>query len=183
MYYHCRELKYVTYGKVFPAPVERLNLTGAYRWLAKYCGFFPQVWLSRSLSKITGAHNQSENILFGFENIQGFPVRYDHWCFLLGQLCEDTSKTSITAYFSEMTRDMKSESEELDDVLKDWEKSNGLEDYLQRFLFVERDQVVVPSLNLKAAKTIICRNEKQKKTLRKMGFIDDRIEIKNVKIW
>jgi hypothetical protein len=30
-------------------------------------------------------------------------------------------------------------------------------------VFIEKDQVVVPSLNLKAAKKIICRDEKQKK--------------------
>jgi hypothetical protein len=30
------------------------------------------------------------------------------------------------------------------------------------------------------AKKILCRNEKQKKALRKMGFIEDRIIIKNI---
>ena len=48
-------------------------------------------------------------------------------------------------------------------------------------LFKDIDQVVVHSLNLKSAKQIIWRNEKQKKTLRKMGFIEDRIKIKNIK--
>jgi len=38
----------------------------------------------------------------------------------------------------------------------------------------------VPSLNLKTAKRIICRNERQKKALRKKGFIEDRIEIRNM---
>ncbi len=183
MYYRCRELNYVTYGKVFPAPLESLDkdFSQAYRWLGKYCGFFPQVWLSRSVSTITGARYFSENILFGFEHIQGFPVSYDHWCFMLNMLSKGASDRSIAQYFAEIIRDLKAEGEESDSILKDWENSRNLDDYLQRYVFVERDQVVVPSLNLKAAKRIICRNERQKKKLRQMGFIEDRIRIQNWK--
>ena len=181
MYYHCRPLKYVTYGKVFPTPLQDLDkdLSQAYQWLGNYCGFFPQVWLSRSVCKITGVRYHPENILFGFENIQGFPVSHDHWCFMLGELNNGASEKSIADYFTDIIHDLKSEGEELDGVLRDWEKSQNLEDYLQRYLFVERDQVVVPSLNLKAAKKIVCRNEQQKKKLRQMGFIEDRIRIQN----
>ena len=60
-------------------------------------------------------------------------------------------------------------------------KKLGEEEFLKKHLFVENDQVVVPSLNLKSAKEIFCKNEKQKKALRKMGFIEDRIKIKNIK--
>src|SRR3989344_1448010 len=137
MYYHCRELKYVMYGKVFPTPIKDLdkNYSPAYQWLGQYCGFFPQIWLSRSMSKITGVRNSSQNILFCFEHIQGFSVSYEHWCFMLGQLYQDTSKSSITKYFTEIISDMKSAGEELDDVLKDWEKSRNLDDYLHRYIF------------------------------------------------
>ncbi len=181
MYYHCRELKFVTYGKVFPPPGDSLDkdFGHAYRWLEKYCGFFPQIWLSRSTSTITGARYYPDNILFGFEHIQGFPVSYDHWCFMLNKLGQGASDQSIAQYFTEIIRDLKAEREELDGVLKDWENSRNLDDYLKCYVFVERDQVVVPSLNLKAAKRIICRNERQKKKLRQMGFIEDRIRIQN----
>jgi len=43
---------------------------------------------------------------------------------------------------------------------------------------VEHDRVVVPGLDLKAAKTVVCRSERQKKALRRMGFLEDRIEIR-----
>src|SRR3989338_2392061 len=104
MYYHCRQFKYVTYAKVFPTPSESLdeNLEKTYRWLGQYCGFFPQIWLSRSTSKITGVRNSPQNILFGFQ---------------------DTSKSSITKYFTDIIHDMKSAGEEFDGVLRDWEKS------------------------------------------------------------
>ena len=64
-----------------------------------------------------------------------------------------------------------------------WVSSSSYEDFLNRYLFVENDQVVVPSLNLKAAKQVFCRNEKQVKVLRHMGFINDRIKILNSKQW
>ena len=56
MYYHCHPIKYVEYGKVKP-PLEdtyedyELRM---YEWLGKYCGYSPQIWLSRSRSNITG---------------------------------------------------------------------------------------------------------------------------------
>lgn len=120
-----------------------------------------------------------ENILFGFENIPGFPVSYDHWCFMLGELQQGVSDKSIAKYFKDIIGDAKKDGEELDGELRDWEDSLNLDDYLKRYLFIERDQVVVPSLNLKAAKKIICRNEQQKKKLRQRGFIEDGIRIQN----
>jgi hypothetical protein len=71
----------------------------------------------------------------------------------------------------------------LDPVEHRWElawrqERPNLAEFLRRHVFVERDQVVVPSLNLKTAKRILCRNERQKKQLRRMGFIEDRMEIR-----
>ena len=59
--------------------------------------------------------------------------------------------------------------------------SKNYEDWKDNYLFVENDQVVISKLNLKIAKEIICRDELQKKKLRKMGFIEDRIKIMNIK--
>ncbi len=42
------------------------------------------------------------------------------------------------------------------------------------------DQVVVPKLNLKSAKEIWVRNDRQKKKLRRMGFIEDRIKVRRI---
>ena len=38
MYYHCRPLKFVEYGKVFPHPDSDDLFLPAYRWLGHYCG-------------------------------------------------------------------------------------------------------------------------------------------------
>lgn len=190
MYYHSRDLKHVKYGKVYPPPVEVLdadpiNLRPAYEWLGNYCGFFPQIWLSRSRSAITGIrYESSTSILLGFEHIRGFPVRYERWESLLNPLGNRVvNSASLQRYFTEMLTETQAElepGEQLDDFLKEWRQSNGLDNFLKRYVFIEHDQVVVPSLNLKSAKVVICRNEQQKKKLRRLGFIEDRIKVRNI---
>jgi len=205
MYYHCRSLKYVTYGKVYPPPEDTLEwMSPAYKWLGNYCGYFPQVWLSRSHSTITGIRTRvyskkqkfvirkkkydkerRDFVLFGFDVIRGFPLSYEHWCFIMGDLManNDLKKQNgaIVKSLNEILFDSKDDDYPLEEELADWVKSGcNLDVYLRDYVFKEKDQVVVPNLNLKSAKKIICRNEKQKKTLRKMGFIEDRIQIKNI---
>jgi hypothetical protein len=90
MYYHCRELKYVSYGKLRSVvPVEE-EFARAYRWLGHYCGFFPQLWLSRSNSSITGFRSvfqlNNGKILFGFDVIRGFSISLEPWELLLNAL-------------------------------------------------------------------------------------------------
>jgi len=200
MYYHCRDLKYVTYGKVFPPPVDVVEeddwLGPAYRWLGYYCGFFPQVWLARSTSAITGfrasvlrnkSGKKDDSVLFGFDIIKGFPVAYDVWEVIMQPLINSKSTkksdldTAIVKYLDGIIRDERADGCEPEGEMADWVNSDGLQDFLKKHVFVKHDQVVVPSLNLKVAKKIVCRNEHQKKKLRKMGFIEDRIEIRNVK--
>lgn len=186
MYYHCRELKYVQYGKVYPPPEEKVDQDNrpAYEWLGKYCGFFPQIWLSISRSAITGIrYGSSTSILFGFEHVRGFPLRYDRWEYLLNPLSTGiVDSAALQRYYTEMLTETQAAlepGEQLGDFLEEWQQSNGLDDFLHRYVFIKQDQVVVPSLNLKSAKEIICRNERQKRQLRKMGFIEDRIMTQN----
>jgi len=192
MYYHCRPLKYVEYGTVYPCPEEKLDkdLAYMYKWIGCFSGFYPQVWLSRSRSSITGVRNRwnRDSVMFGFDIItHGFPVAYDEWenvmCFLMNEKNGYNNKAEAIAYYAskinEIIKECKAEGDE-DEWTRRWEATTP-EEYLNRYLFIEKDQVVVPSLNLKCAKKIICRDEKQKKKLRHMGFIEDRIEIKNLK--
>lgn len=197
MYYHSRGLKFVEYGKVYPPPIDEVDecMFRCYKWLSYYCGgFCPQVWLSRSRSSITGFkteyNKENEGILFGFDIIAGsFPISYEPWEFLMntllnikdGESLESTNK-KIADDFKLVEKDCIEYKEEPDGELRDWiDCGRNLDEYLKKHVFVEKDQVVVPSLNLKLAKKIICRNERQKKVLRKMGFIEDRIIIKNIK--
>lgn len=188
MYYHTRQLQYVVYDKVCPAPRETIDkeFLTAYDWLGKYCGYSPQIWLSRSKHVLTGYKRSSVKgednwILFGFECIKGFPVHYGRWEFILGILMWNQN---LKNYIDLTIKDYKEYEMDLvkDNMsyLLDFNKL-GQDAWLKKYLFVEEDQVVVPSLNLKAAKEIICKNEKQKKKLRQMGFIEDRIKIKNIK--
>lgn len=194
MYYHRIELKHVKYDKICP-PSESLlkskepEMLRCYKWLSHYCGYCPQMWLSRSHFTITGFKNSynDDPILFGFDLVVGaFPVDYDVWEYLMNPLMnnekfEDQNK-EIIKFSNEIVEDYKEVEEEPEREVKKWiDCGKNLDLFLKKYLFVENDQVVLPSLNLKCAKTIICRNEKQKKALRKMGFIEDRIKIKNIK--
>ena len=209
MYYHCRQMKYVEYDKVYPAPIETFDddwFLNIYKWLGHYCGFCPQIWLSRSRSSITGHRNSNtlkkrknviakrqesktnnDSVLFGFDIIRGFPVSYNYWEMIMGSVADgenfEKQNQKIEEYLNIILGYYKEDNEEPDfKELRDWVASGcDLDVYLRDYVFKELDQVVVPSLNLKSAKKIICQNEKQKKTLRKMGFIDDRIQIKNLK--
>lgn len=196
MYYHCRPLKHVEYGKVYPPPLEQIDeyMLRCYKWLGFYCGYCPQVWLARSHNSITGfkRKHQKENdaILFGFDLIIGsYHVSYDPWEFLMNTLMNTKADNvfeinkEINKCFEEHEKFCIEEKESPYGDVKDWINcGRNIDVYLKNYVFVEKDQVVVPSLNLKAAKKIICRNEKQKKALRKMGFIEDRIQIKNIKM-
>ncbi len=185
MYYHSRPLKYVVYDKVGPPPVEAIDdfFVRAYKWLGKHCGYFPQIWLSRSKSQITGYkfEKDKDSILFGFENIKGFPLDYQLWCALLNPLINNQT---ISHYMQDCMFYAGAHPDEEDPLLTEQlncYKDFGEDAFLKKYLFVERDQVVVPTLNLKAAKEIYCHNEKQIKKLRQMGFIKDRIKILKVK--
>lgn len=209
MYYHCRPLKHVIYGKVSPPPLDTYDNFDLrlYKFIGRYCGFFPQIWLSRSHSSITGYKNNkrlkqsyywakcpgrrqkiktnNDSVLFGFDIVKGFPVSYRHWEALMNTIANsdnfENQNKDITEFFNEVVDFYKEENEPLDEEASDWVNSGcNLDVFLKKYVFVEKDQIVVPSLNLKSAKKIICRNEKQKKKLRKIGFIEDRIEIKNV---
>ena len=134
--------------------------------------------------------NFEPNLMFAFDIIKGFPIDFDIWSFILSPLmgCKDPIKDgddAIKKDIEEYLREEHPSKEEIqqDPVLRKWTNSANYEDFLVKWAFVENDQVVVPSLNLKAAKQIFCRNERQIKELRHMGFINDRIKILNSKQW
>ncbi len=210
MYYHCRPIKYVEYDKVYPYKEDDNFLMPAYKWLSNYCGdYCPQIWLSRSKSSITGYKNErvlkkrkhviskrsnakvsNDSVMFGFDIIKGFPISYQHWEFIMDSLLdsdilEEQNKSivkSLNSICDMFEEDDCLKGEEIDGELLDWVNSDkNLDVFLNKYVFKEVDQIVVPSLNLKSAKQIICSNEKQKKKLRHMGFIEDRIKIRNFK--
>ncbi|MBM4024524.1 MAG: hypothetical protein FJ280_03855 [Planctomycetes bacterium] len=239
MYYHYRPLLYVLHDKVHPCN-PATDFLVAYRWLEYYCGFCPQIWLSRSHSHITGVRRPQglkgslgrgsdrtagwrtelkrtrDGILLGFEHVRGFPVSFDIWeTFILNGLLNPAStedadtKTRLAAAiadpavpFPKPTLDRRLvaslnhsvDGDAMDEIgdlpagdtygeaLRHWQRTRDLDTWLGKVLFTEVDQVVVPSLNLKTAKRLTCRDERQKRILRQRGFIEDRIEIRNLTV-
>ncbi len=188
MYYHSRKLQYVRYGKVGPAPLETLDpdFSLAYQWLGQYCGFYPQVWLARSQTRITGFRPwnfkkqlHQDKVLFAFDTIQGFPLAYDFWEQILVSVWNQKTLRYANRNIRRIIRENALDPNFLHDPVSiTWHETRNIQEVFSKHLFVKHDQVVVPLLNLKAAKQIICRNEHQKKKLRQMGFIEDRIIIR-----
>ena len=189
MFFHLRNLKYVKYGKVKGFIEDKDAYIPAYKWIESYCGYYPQVWLSRSTSYITGKRVKKEGILFGFEHIgnynDAFYIDFNQWDHALVFLYNYTNDYShrgikpqtiendLKDYFNSLNREFPN-----DKIFKTYD----FDDWKNNYLFIENDQVVLPNVNLKSAKEIICKNERQKKVLRKMGFIEDRIKIMNLKL-
>src|SRR3989338_2247852 len=119
MYQHNRELKYVAYGKV-KGNIEGgdLGFQGAYRWLGHYCGFYPQVWLARGQSSITGYKEKSgiDVVLFEFDYIKGFDVDYNEWHNVMDALID---KKENFNYLEKLVR------ESVDEAME-WDKKEGL---------------------------------------------------------
>ena len=162
MYYHCRELKYVEYGKVYPPPESILDedFKKVYKWLGYYCKFYPQVWLSRSHSSITGFKRTNiikkrswvirkrqitkENInsvLFGFDILPGaFPVSYTYWDLIIFALLNcsnniEEQNKQIIEYLNIMEKDCR-EHNEVDPEMQNWANSNrNLDVFLNQYLF------------------------------------------------
>ncbi len=181
MFYHARELKHVVYGKVkaFVEPDD--FLIPAYKWLSNYCKFYPQIWLSRSTSSITGIKRLKNKILFGFDYIKGFSLDYSQWETALFELADKDEKKDLEDILKNYFINQNKEDDQ--ENLKGKDRifpTKNYEKWKKSYLFIENDQIVVPTLNLKSAKKIICRDEKQKKALRKLGFIEDRIQIQNL---
>ncbi len=204
MYYHTLPLKYVVYGTILPHDDPSNQFRSAYEWLGHHCGYCPQIWLSRGDISMTGyryrvgsvgisgsdQRAERDSVLFGFDLIHGFPIDYEFWWFhvLNTALNSPPGKDEIDRWLVDrldwwLAESTAEHGPALDPVEHRWElawrqERPNLAEFLRRHVFVERDQVVVPSLNLKTAKRILCRNERQKKQLRRMGFIEDRMEIR-----
>jgi len=203
MYYHCRPLRHAEHGKVFPYDDPDGWLFPAYRWLGRYCGYCPQVWLSRGDIGMTGYTNrpmgkapkreEKDAILFGFDVVRGFPIDHTFWCGCLLNTAVNMPAAGVADVSRRVAANLDEDVRELmEDDRQGFESGKyplwdawarwrpDFDAFLKAYVFVERDQVVVPSLNLKAAKKVVCRDERQRKALRRMGFIEDRIEIRNL---
>lgn len=207
MYYHCLSLRYVEYGTVLPHDDPTGWNRPAYAWLGRHCGYFPQIWLSRADIDMTGyrtslsarinrgrlRRTKKDSILFGFDQIHGFPIEHEFWSLYVlnaglrvdPNRPEDIDKELLVSLEWSLRDAMAERGENLDPEFDRWDilwkqVRPDLAEFLRTHVFIECGQYVVPSLNLKTAKRIICRNERQKKALREKGFIEDRIEIRNM---
>ena len=162
----------------------------AYEWLGRQVGFAPQIWLSRSQRSLSAFRERKDDVCFGFNIMSGaVPLDYGVWCDILSPLMGGPSDPSQSAEgliedsFDHVVSFMKEGGWfpcQREPHWEHWDQHQNLEALLKRYLFVLNDQVVVPRLNLKSAKEIWVRNDRQKKKLRRMGFIEDRIKVRRI---
>lgn len=201
MFWHVRELRFVRYGRVEPPSESAVDagLREAYRWLGSRCGYAPQLWLTRARRRLTTSRTSSPRrrqrlVAFGFEGIQGFPVAFEPWCLAIEALADPTCRDlaheeRLRIYLDEAAAEAAAQAEEDYEEHEDewrallaaWRAQPDLEAWLAGHLFREHDQVVLPALNLKAAKEIVVRSERDKSELRRLGFYEDRIEVRKLR--
>lgn len=173
MYFFACELDDVIYGFVRASCKQGDLLETAYKWLAQYCNFFPPLWLSSDQGKLTGYSVNCGKILFAFKNINGFPVSYRAWQMLLGTLVN--LDTNDYRYIDQRL------VEDLDDMKESGDincsRHGTLDDFLKKNVFVNKDQFVVRSLDLRKSALIICNDEAQRLAISRKGFPSRNIKV------
>jgi hypothetical protein len=161
MYFYASDLDQAPFGWVKGFCERGGYYETAYKWLAQYSNFFPPIFLSSDQSKLSGYSLSCDKILFGFKNITGFPVKYDEWIKIVGILINlDTNNFRL---IDERLLEGLSELSKLGEI--QFNHSANLDSYLNSKVFVNYDQIVVSSLDLRKSCVIVCFNEIQKSAL------------------
>lgn len=173
MYFYACDLEETSFGWIRGHCKKGSYYETAYKWLAQYCNFFPPVFLSSDQSKLSGYNNENEKILFGFKSFNGFPIKYDEWIRISGILINlDTNNYRfIDEKLSEGLLELAATGE------IEFGPHTNLDQYLRSKVFVNYDQIVVESLDLRRSSVIVCFNEIQKTVLTRKGFSANQIKI------
>jgi len=145
----------------------------AFKWLSQYCNFFPPLFVSTEQDKLTGYSIKSDKLLFGFKGINGFPIKYDEWMRLTGILVN--LDTNNFRFIDEKLVEGLKELQAAGEI--DLSPYANLDDFLKKRVFVESEQFVVSSLDLRKSSIIICHSEIQKSSLIKKGFTPNLIKV------
>jgi len=142
------------------------------------------------MQKRSEIKEDNDNIVFEFNSIKGFCVSFQYWEFLLMFLLDN--QCPINESLIDINKFIKKQINEIirncfmNNIaiqrfcsgLQAWHSCLGKIDlFLERYLFAEADQIVVPSLDLRIANRIICKDKEQKEKLCQMGFLENRITI------
>ena len=173
MYFFASDIELIPYGWIRGFCRKGDYYETGFKWLSQYCKFFPPLFVSLDQNKLTGYSHQGDKILFGFKEINGFPIKYDEWMMIVGILINlDTNNFRYI-------------DEKLVEGLKELQASGyinlsgcaNLDEFLKKRVFVEKDQFVVNSLDLRKSSVIISLSEIQKSSLIRKGFPANSIKV------
>lgn len=173
MNFYAGEVEEISYGWVRGSCKKGGYYETAYKWLSQYSKFFPPIFLSSDQNKLSGYDNKSNKVLFGFRNLNGFPVKYDEWLRIVGILIN--LDTNNFRYIDEKLMEGLMELSKTGEIKI--EPHVNLDSYLKSKVFVEFDQFVVGSLDLRKSSVIVCYNEIQKTALARKGFPVSQIKV------
>jgi len=173
MHFYAGDLEEISYGWIRGHCKKGSYYETAYKWLAQYCKFFPPIFLSSDQNKLSGYTQTCDKILFGFKNLNGFPVKYDEWVRIVGILIN--LDTNNFRFIDERLVEGLKELAKIGEICL--EPHTNLDSYLKGKVFVEYDQFVVESLDLRRSCVIVCFNEIQKSALVRKGFQSSQIKI------
>lgn len=172
MHFYAGNLEEISYGWVRGNCKKGSYYETAYKWLAQYSKFFPPIFLSSDQNKLSGYTQTCDKILFGFKNLNGFHVKYDEWVRVVGILINlDTNNFRL---IDERLMEGLMELSKTGEITLDAHAT--LDSYLKSKVFVEHDQFVVGSLDLRKSSVIVCFNEIQKSALVRKGFPASQIK-------
>jgi hypothetical protein len=176
MYYFSCDFDDIPFGLIRAKCRKGDMYETAYKWLAQYCDFFPPLWVSSDRDRLTGYNDKSGRVLFGFNSLNGFPVKYDQWMILLGILVNlDTNNFRyIDEYLVTALRELEDSGE------IDLSPHQNLDGYLKSSVFVNEDQFAVQSLDLRQSHIIVCKDEVQRTNLSRRGFPLSIIKVSSV---
>lgn len=161
-YSHCRSLSSVVHGEIKANPrYAEKDFKKAYSWLEREVGFYPlflAVGTTYEDLRTTGYLDNSENVLFSFEEVQGVFMDFITWHIALNSR---HNNYKLTDYERRL-------------IFKySWSKSKWLAKAKKEPGSV---QLVTPKLDLTAAKRISVKSNKIKRVLTSLGF--NNIEVR-----
>ena len=174
MHYYASDIEDISFSRVRGKMREGDIYETAYKWLARYIGYYPPLWLSRDYHKLTGYGKGSKKILFGFNDTEGTGVSYDEWMIILGVLIN--IRTDDFVYASgEVEKELVVLSRQ---GSVDLTGLRGVHEFMKKYVLLPTsDQIVVRQLDLRESKTIICCDQVQKTTLVRRGFTPSAISV------
>lgn len=178
LYHHCRPLEAVVYDIVKPdKKFADEYFVKSYEWVEEKVGFYPLFlgvgngrWVTYYVTgydanwrkKLVDQPPSRNHVLFSFENLEGIFMDFSYWHIAMNATMNSEKVRAV---------------EEARLFKRSWTKAKWLKKALKEDGEV---QLVTPTLDLRLAEKVYCRNKATQKQLRELGF--ENVVVKRVRV-